>query len=202
MAGAKTVSLDGEQASIDIPDTWTSKAQPADATSSATSLILSAVNAEKTSMLQILVCNNPRGMLASQPDLITNIKDNISNQVLSHGGQVQFTGEGKVNLNDVPAYLIQYTATGTSSPQLTARSYQIAANGKLYVISLRTVNAAADADLQAIANSFHFDSPPVLPTPQVPVHRIRYYLIAAAAVVVLVALGVGLYYYRQRQLYE
>ncbi len=85
---------------------------------------------------------------------------------------------------------------------MTARNYQLAANGKLYLLTLRTVDAAADADLQSIANSFRFASPPVLPTPQAPAHRIRYYLMAAAAVVVLVGLGVGYYYYRQRQLYE
>ena len=198
---AKTVDLAGEQASVDLPETWTASAQPAEAASTTTSVILSAVNAEKTTMLQILVCENPRGMLATQPDLVAGIKDSISNQILAKGGEVQFTTEAKVALNEIPAYLIRYTAKLPSSPQLAALNYQVAANGKLYLISLRTVSAT-DADLQAIANTFRFDRPPALPTPQLPVHRIRYYLIAAAAVAALVALGVGIYFYRQRQLYE
>ncbi len=199
MAGAKTVSLASEQASVDIPDTWIEQSPPANASST---VIVTAISAEKKSMVQVQAFPNPRGALAAQPDLVTNIKNNISNQYVAHGGQVQFTGESKVDLSNVPAYVIQYTVTMPSGPALMARSYQLAANGKLYLITLRTVDAGADADLQAIANSFHFDSPPTLPTPQVAGHRIRYYLAAAGGVVVLVALGAGFYYYRQRQLYE
>jgi hypothetical protein len=204
-AVAKTVTLDGEGASIDIPDTWQTKAQAAGPVSTTTSVILQGIDSDKSAMVQVMVCSNPQGMQATHPDLVANIKENLTNQTLSHGGQIQFTSEGKVSLNDVPAYLIQYTVTTPSSPRppMTARNYQVAANGKIYLLSLRTVTATGDADLQAIANSFRFDSPPVLPAPRMFPHRIRYYLIAAAAaVIVLVGLGVGIYYFRQRQLYE
>ncbi len=199
---AATIDLPGQGASVDLPDTWTSKQQPVDDSKPASSMILAAINAEKTSMLQIEELGNPHGLLADQPALVSNIKENISNQIVSHGGQMQFTGESKVSLNDVPAYLIQYTETTPDSKQLSARTYQVAANGKLYIISLRTVDAGTDADLQAIANSFRFAAPPVLPTPQAPVHRIRYILMAVAGVVVLVGAIVGYVIYRRRQIYE
>jgi hypothetical protein len=202
VAGAKTVNLDGEGASVVLPDTWAVKAQPASGTSTTSSVILSAINPEKSSMLQVLVCANPHGLQASQTELIANIKDNLSNQTLSHGGQIQFTDEGKLSLNDVPAYVVQYKATMTSGPPILGRNYQVAGNGKIYILALRTVDNMGDVDLQTIAGSFHFDSPPVLPVPEAPKHRLRYYLAAAAGVLLLIGLGVGYYYYRQRQLYE
>ena len=202
MAGAKTVNLDGEGASLVLPDNWEAKAQPANAASTTTSVILSAINKEKSSMLQVLVCANPHGLLAAQPELITNIKDNLSNQILSHGGQIQFTDEGKLNLNDVPAYVVQYKATMTSGPPILGRNYQVTCNGKLYILAMRTIDPTGDIDLQTIAGSFKFDTPPALPVPEVRHHHLRYYLMAAAGVLVLAGLGVGYYFYRQRQLYE
>jgi hypothetical protein len=202
MAGAKTVNLDGEGASIVVPDTWSVKAQPAAGSSTTTSVILSAINPEKSSMLQVLVCANPHGLLAGQPEFIASIKDNLSNQTLSHGGQIQFTDEGKLTLNDVPAYVVQYKATMPSGPPILGRNYQVAGNGKIYILALRSIDAMGDVDLQAIAGSFRFDSPPALPVPEAPRHRLRYYLAAAAGVLLLIGLGVGYYYYRQRQLYE
>ena len=201
MAGAKTVNLDGEGASIVVPDTWSAKAQPAPGTSTTTSVILSAINPEKSSMLQVLVCANPHGLLAGQPGLIANIKDNLSNQTLSQNGQVQFTDEGKLNINDVPSYVVQYKATMPSGPAIVGRNYQLAGNGKIYILAMRTIDPMGDVDLQTIAGSFRFDSPPALPVPEAPHHRLRYYL-AAAGVLLLIGLGVGYYYYRQRQLYE
>jgi hypothetical protein len=201
-AGAKTVTLDGEGASIVVPDAWSVNAQPANGVTTTTSVILSAINPEKSSMLQVLVCANPHGLLAGEPGLIVNIKDNVSNQTLSHGGQIQFTDEGKLTLNDVPAYVIQYKATMPSGPPILGRNYQVAGNGKIYLLALRSVDAMGDVDLQTIAGSFHFDSPPALPVPEAPHHRLRYILAAAAGVLLLIGLGVGYYYYRQRQLYE
>ena len=202
VAGAKTVSLDGEGASIVVPDTWSAKAQPATGASTTTSVILSAINPERSSMLQVLVCANPHGLLAGQPEFIASIKDNLSNQTLSHGGQIQFTDEGKLTLNDVPAYVVQYKATMPSGPPILGRNYQVAGNGKIYILALRSVDAMGDVDLQTIAGSFRFDSPPALPVPEAPHHRLRYYLAAAAGVLLLIGLGVGYYYHRQRQLYE
>jgi len=202
VAGAKTVSLDGEGASIVVPDTWSAKAQPATGASTTTSVILSAINPERSSMLQVLVCANPHGLLAGQPEFIASIKDNLSNQTLSHGGQIQFTDEGKLTLNDVPAYVVQYKATMPSGPPILGRNYQVAGNGKIYILALRSVDAMGDVDLQTIAGSFRFDSPPALPVPEAPHHRLRYYLAAAAGVLLLIGFGVGYYYYRQRQLYE
>jgi hypothetical protein len=202
VAGAKTVSLDGEGASIVVPDTWSAKAQPATGASTTTSVILSAINPERSSMLQVLVCANPHGLLAGQPEFIASIKDNLSNQTLSHGGQIQFTDEGKLTLNDVPAYVVQYKATMPSGPPILGRNYQVAGNGKIYILALRSVDAMGDVDLQTIAGSFRFDSPPALPVPEAPHHRLRYYLAAVAGVLLLIGFGVGYYYYRQRQLYE
>jgi hypothetical protein len=202
MAEAKTVTLEGEGASLVLPDNWEANAKPANAVSTTTSVILSAVNQEKSSMLQVLVCANPHGLLAAQPELVANIKDNLSNQILSHGGQVQFTDEGKLSIGDVPAYVIQYKATMASGPAMVGRNYQVAGNGKLYILALRTIDPTGDVDQQTIAGSFRFDSPPVLPVPEAPHHHLRYYLMAAAGVLVLIGLGLGYYFYRQRQLYE
>ena len=199
---AATVDLTGQGASVDLPDSWTSKQQQADESAATSSLILSAINEEKTALLQVQVCPNPHGLLADQSDLVSNVKDDISNQIVAHGGQVQFTGESKIELNNIPAYLIQYTETAPSSKQVLARTYQVAANGKLYLLSLRTFDTTADADLQAIANSFRFATPPVLPTPTVPGHRIRYFLMAGAGAVALIAAIIGVVVYRRRQLYE
>jgi len=201
-AHGKTLALSGEQASVDVPETWTQQQTQNDSTPSTSTLILSAVSAEKNSLLQIQVCPNPGGMLAAQSALVANTRDAISNQIISHGGQVQFTSEGATQLNSVPAYLIQYTETTSAAKQIQSRLYQVAANGKLYLITLRTFDSSADSDLQGIANSFRFDAPPVLPVPRPPVHRLRYILLAGVGVLVLIGLGIGYYSYRQRQLYE
>jgi len=198
---AKTITLDGQGASIDVPDAWEAKPEQADPSPTTSTLILSAISAEKTSMLQVQVCGNPHNLMADRMDLVANIKDDFSNQIISHGGQIQFTGEGKVQINDVPAYLIQYTATTSAPKPILARNYQVAANRKLYLITLRTVDASADGDLQAIANSFRFDSPPVLPTLPVSHRNLKIALAAGAGVILLVGLGIGYYYYQQRQLY-
>jgi hypothetical protein len=204
-AGARTIPLDGQGASIDVPDSWGENQVQGSASPSASAMILSVMNAEKNSMLQIQVIPNPHDLTASQSDLVANTKEAISNKIYSHGGQIKFTSEGATALNSVPAYSIQYTeTTGTTSDskQIQSRFYQVAANGKIYLITLRTFDASADASLQTIANSFRFDSPPVLPAPHAPEHRIRYYLMAGAGVLLVIGLGVGFYYYRQRQIYE
>jgi hypothetical protein len=203
VAGAKTIALNEQGASIDLPADWNGQQSAVDSKTTTASVILTAANARQSSGLQLLVCANPKGLLAVQPDVVAHTKESITNQILSRGGQVKFSAEMQVALNNVPAYLFQYTETTTSSKQVETRLYQLAANGKLYLISLRTLDPSSDAELESIANSFRFDSPPVLPVPAAaPPHRLRYYLMAAAGVVVLIVAGIGFYYYRQRQIYE
>lgn len=198
VAAAKPVDVANEKFSVDIPDSWSVTQSPVDTYQVSSVLIFSATNAEKTSALEIMVCTNPRGIMADHVGFISTLKDNISNQALSHGGQVQFTSEGKLSLNDVPAYLIQYTVT-VSSHQMLARAYAIAANGKLYLVMERTVDANADADLAAIANSLHFATPPELPKPPVSHRMLKIALAVGAAVAVLIAIVVAIVIFRRRR---
>jgi hypothetical protein len=202
VAGAKTVVLNGQGASIDLPEDWNGGQSAVDSKSTTASVILTASDARQSCGLQLLVCANPKGLLAIQPDVVAHTKEAIINQTAARGGKATFTGEGQVALNNVPAYLFQYTETTAASKQVVTRLYQLAANDKLYLISLRTLDPSSDSVLEGIANSFHFDSPPTLPVPVTPPHHLRYYLMAAAGVVVLIGLGIGFYYYRQRQIYE
>ncbi len=198
---AKTVELPGQAASIDLPDSWTAQPQTVVGAPSVSSLILAAINPEKTSMLQIQFCGNPHGLLAGQPNLVTSTKDQISNQIAARGGQVQFTSEGRIDLNTVPAYLVQYTETTKSSKQIFTRLYQVAANGKLYLITLRTVDSASDPGLQTIAGSFRFDAPPTLPSPPVSHHWLKIALVAGAGVAVLAAIVIGILIQKRREQY-
>ncbi len=182
-ADAGTVELTNEKFSVDNTSV----------------LILSATSADKNCAMEILVCGNPHGLMADQPGLNSNIKDSISNLIVSHGGQVQFTNEGRISVNDVPAYLIQYTITRGAAPPILARAYQLAANEKLYLISTRTVDPAGDADLAAIANSVRFAAPPELPTPPVSHRRLKIALAAGAGVAVVIALVVVVVVLRRKQ---
>ena len=199
VAEAKPVELTNEKFTIDVPDAWTVTQQPVDTYQNSSVLIFSALNADKTGALEILVCNNPHGLMADHPGLVSSVKDSISNMIVSHGGQVQFTTDSKLSINTVPAYLIQYTATAPPAPPIQARAYQLAANGKLYLISGRAVNAAADADLATIVNSIIFTTPPELPTPPVRHRRLKIALAAAVGVGGLIAIVAVVVYLRRRQ---
>jgi hypothetical protein len=198
-AVAGTVELSKEKFGVDIPDSWNVTQQPVDSYQDTSVVILSAIDDRKASALEILVCNNPRGLMVDHPGLITNIKESISNLIAAKGGQVQFTGESKVNLNDVPAYLLQYTATLGGTHPMFARTYQIAANGKLYLISMRTVDATADGVLESIAHSLRFDTPPDLPKPPINHRTLKIALVVGAVAGGLVAFVVGIIIFRRRQ---
>ncbi len=142
-------------------------------------------------------------MMAADPGLVTNIKDALTNPIVAHGGSVQMTGESKVELNGVPAYLMQFTVTGTQTPKpILVRNYQIAANGKLYLISLRTIDATLDGPDGGDCQFPPLRQPPDLPKPKVSRLWIKITLAVVAGVILIAGIGGLIYWQRQRQLYE
>jgi hypothetical protein len=198
-AVAKTVDLTNEKMGLDVPDAWTVTQQPVDSYQTTTVQILSALDPQKTSAVEVLVCSNPKDLMANHPGLISSVKDSISNMIVARGGQIQFTSESKIDLNGVPAYQMQYTITSPSGQQVTARAYQLAANGKLYLISMRTLRPDGAADLDGIANSIRFSTPPELPKPPVSHRRLKIALAAGAAVVGVIVLVAIIIFVRRRR---
>jgi hypothetical protein len=201
IAGAKPVDLPSEKASLDVPDAWTVIPRQIDTYTSSPSLVLAAFNPEKDSAVEVLVCNNPAGLSANNPALITIIKNGLTNMVANKGGDTHFGDESSVQLNNVPAYRINYSASAPDHKPTIAFTYQVAANGRIYLISMQTVDPSKQSDIEAIASSFRFTDPPVLPTPRVSHHLLKLVLLGAAGLFVVAAIGGVVYYLRQRQVY-
>jgi hypothetical protein len=81
------------------------------------------------------------------------------------GATITISDQNPTTLNGVPAYLIHSKMVLANTKTVFESTYAISANAKLYVISLQTMDASTETELQTIANSFHFITAPELPDP-------------------------------------
>jgi hypothetical protein len=170
---AKPVDLPDEKLHLDIPDAWTTNT-PSDP------IIFSAADGQNTSAANLLKMPNDRGDGLDEPEFVNGIKEGFVNKVKAQGMNVAITQEGQTVLNGVPFYNFQGNFSTSGGQTTNFHMYVTAANGQIYMLSLQSVKADADAEAEflGIANSLSFTAPPVLPDPNRPKtqsERIGYY---------------------------
>jgi hypothetical protein len=129
--------------------------------------------------------------------IIAGMKKGMIAKAASQGQQTEITAEGPVTVNGVPSYVLQSKTLLPNSKIVYVRSYPIAANGKLYLLSLQTLDPANDSELQGIANSFRFSTPPDLPDASNPsaayrAGQIAGYAVALAAIFLIIRALIGM----------
>jgi hypothetical protein len=189
---AKPVAIPNENATLDIPDTWTIKPTPV--TASATPAVtLAATAPDNNSAVEVVVMDNSNGTAADSAAFIEGEKKGLTNTVTTHGGTIQMGDSSNLTLAGVPASCVVYTQTAAGGKPVSSRTYNVAANGKMYMILLQSVDGAQDAALTTVINSLTFSSPPVVPAPHdtalaEKAGEITGYLIAILAVFVILRL--------------
>jgi len=156
IAGAKTVNIPEEHFSFEIPDAWSELPRQG--------LLYAAGNDAKTSAVVILKLDNKENRVIDA-DYAKGVKEGMASQAENVGANVEFLSEGPVTINGVQAYQVQSKMTFRNSKVSYQRIYPIAANGKIYAVTVQSIDPDKDAELQAIANSLKFDSSPVRPDP-------------------------------------
>jgi len=152
---AKIYQLSDEKISLEIPDAWVITPKPG--------VAFSAARPQNQSTVAVLVMSNDQKQSVGDPAFISGMKKGMIETASGQGTKIEFVGEDQVSLNNVPAYNVQYNAVLANGTTIFVRAYAIAANGKIYVISLQTLDSSLDYELQNIASTFKFMSPPELP---------------------------------------
>lgn len=152
---ARVYRLVDEKIDLTVPDTWVLTHKPG--------VMFSASRPQNQSSIAVLAMPNGQKQSVGDPAFISGMKKGMLETAARQGTKINFIGESQVSLNDVPAFAVQYNATLDDGTIVFVRAYAIAANGKIYVMSLQTFDSTLDYELQAIANSFHFTVPPRLP---------------------------------------
>jgi len=153
---AKTIDIPEEHLSIDIPNEWTSASQ--------SGTLLSAADANNNSGITVASFPNTQNQ-AITPGFIAGMEKGMVEQGPKINATVEITARKPATLNGIPSYSVQSKMTFPNSKIVYVHTYPIAVNGKYYVIALRTLDADKDPELQTIANSFRFTTPPTLPDP-------------------------------------
>ena len=152
---ARTFQMADDKISVEVPDAWVVTSKPGE--------LFSAARPQNESAIVILGLPNGQKQSVGDPAFISEMKKGMVQTAQLQGTKIQFVGEDQVSLNDVPAYAVQYNAVLANGTTIFVRAYAVAANGKVYVMSLQTLDTTLDYELQNIANSFQFPSPPELP---------------------------------------
>jgi hypothetical protein len=153
-ASAKTVTISGENFTIDLPDAWNQSARP--------DLLLFASDAGGASAIAIRKFPNENDEVINT-GFIRDMKQGMVEQGRSIGTNVAIEAESPLTLGGAPAYLIQSRMIPRDSKSIAVRTYVIDANDNFYILSLQSTEPALDAQLQAMAQSFHFTVSPRLP---------------------------------------
>jgi hypothetical protein len=198
LAGAAPVELTGENVSIAIPDDWKTVQKPVDLPPTAAVPIFSAANSENSAALTVMLCANAIQMPVTNPGFVAGVKNSISAGASNKGNSVQFTTEGPITLNGVPAYGIQHGLTLPNTRLVLCHTYLIAGNRKLYLILTQALDPGQVPALEAMATSFRFDTPPEIPVPPIPHRRLKIALVVTAGIVG-VALVSGIIYLFMRR---
>ena len=112
-------------------------------------------------------------MPVANPGFIAGVKNSISAGAANKGNSVQFTSEGPLSINGVPAYGVQHGLTLQNSKLVLCHTYLIAANRKLYLVLTQALDSSQVPALEAMATTFRFDTPPEIPVPPIPHRRLK-----------------------------
>ncbi len=153
-AQAATVSVPGENFSLDLPDDWEQKPKPGAA--------LFAGDAGETSFLTVKAFPNDSND-GLDPRYIANIKQSMIDQGNRAGGTTRILQDGPATLGGTPGHLIACRTDFPNSKTAYIRQYAFLANRRVYVMVLQTYDAAMAPALDTIAQSVRFTSLPELP---------------------------------------
>ena len=156
-AAANTVPVPSQGASIAIPDDWTVLKRP--------NVVLVAAAPGETAALGILVSANHDLRQVDSPAAIDGIKQGLQDKAAQEGASLKVIEAGPRVLNGVPAGFLQTEQDLPGGRVIYNRTYHLAANGKLFLLTLDAKDKGSDPVLQQIAESFRFDRPPELPGP-------------------------------------
>jgi hypothetical protein len=118
VASAKTITIAGENFSIDIPDAWTQQAR--------TDLLLFASDAGGASALAIRKFPNENDEVINTA-FIRDMKQGMVAEGRSIGTNVAIEAESPLTLGGAPAYLIQSRMIPPHSKSIAVRTYVLAA---------------------------------------------------------------------------
>ena len=165
LLNAKLVPIPNETATLDIPDAWTVTPTPATA-SPTPAVILSATSPDTNSAVEVIVMNNSDGITTDSASFMEGEQKGLTRTVTAAGGTVQMSGTSTLTLGGVPASCLTYTQTAAGGKPVSSHMYNVAANGKMYMIVAQSVGGVTDEALTTVVNSLTFSSPPVVPAPR------------------------------------
>jgi len=181
---ARTVDVPSDSISLDLPDDWVQGDSP--------DLLLSASAPGNGSAVQLRKFSNPRNQEIDDV-MVGNFKHGISDKSTQAGSTVTFGDEGPLTLGGAPAYQIQAQSTSSQNTTTSVHFYLVDANASFYVLLLVSNGSTWDPQLQAVADSFRFTSPPRMP---VSTFERRAYKLGLLAGVLLVLAVAGLLVWR------
>ncbi len=154
---AKMVDIPTTTAHLDLPGDWTIKDR--------NDVALYAVAEGSGTSVTVALFTNDNGQGVEQPQFAANMQTVLRQRANKEGASMKIVNDGMTELNGVPADFLQAELAFPEGGVAYARSYALAENGSILVLTLltRDPSPAADASLQEIAKSLRFDRPPVLP---------------------------------------
>jgi hypothetical protein len=165
LLNAKPVTIPNETATLDIPDAWTVKPTPV-AASATPAAILAATAPDNNTAVEVIVLDNSDGITTDSASFIEGEQKGLTKTVTAAGGTIQMGATSTLTLGGVPASCLIYTQTAAGGKPVSSHTYNVAANGKMYMFVMQSVDGAQDAALATIINSLAFSSPPVVPAPR------------------------------------
>jgi hypothetical protein len=154
---AKTLDIPTTTAHLELPGDWTIQNR--------NDIALYAVQEGSGMSVTVALFTNENGQGVENPQFVENMETVLRQRANKEGASVKIVNGGKTDLNGVPADFLQAELAFPEGGVAYARSYAVAENGSILVLTLltRDPSETADAALQDIAKSLHFDRPPLLP---------------------------------------
>jgi len=152
---AKTIDIPTTNAHLDLPGDW-SVMQRND-------VALYAIAPEKGTSVTVALFTNENGQGVGQGQFGANMETVLAERANKEGASMKVINDGTTDLNGVPADFLQAELAFPEGGVAYARSYALAENNSILVVTLLSRDPTADASLQAIARTLRFDRPPLLP---------------------------------------
>ena len=150
---AKTAQVQGENITIEVPDSWTLAKMDGS--------VFYATAPDNVSAITIKKFPNDQGKSIT-PSFVAGLKKGMTDQGPKMGGTLDVTAEKSLTMGGAPAYEVQTVLT-LPAKKVQMQNYVVATHDVYYLFSLQTVDPTKNDELQGLANSFRFTVPPVLP---------------------------------------
>jgi hypothetical protein len=154
-ASAKTIDIPTTDAHIDVPDDWSLVNRQ--------NIALYAFAPEKGRSLTVTLYTNENGQGVEQRQFAANMEELLAERANKEGASIKVINHGITDLNGVPADFLLAELAFAEGGVAYARTYALAENNSILVITLLTRDPTADASQQAIARTLRFDRPPFVP---------------------------------------